>query len=471
MNFAFAPSWEKNYYLPVFMKGFPIRTHHWESLPPAVAWDEKKEMLLRNTTCSFSMIRRRRYPILVFATLLLTALLYNKLYHPFAPPPRDAHPQGRGEFDGTWNYTRDAKNLQMTESQCTQAFPDLYKEIDRAVEDRRLNHITLKEIEDMPQEDDGFLRPMIYDQQLYLINATYGINSRGEASLSALHRAILTSPEPLPNIEFTMMVDDLAESANPRWTYSRQKSMSSLWLMPDFAYWSWPEPKIGAYREIQMKAEAMDAKVPWDSKIDKLVWRGASLEVLVREQLVNATRGKSWADVKMLVWSDDAKGKSHDAITMDGHCQYKYMAHTEGISYSSRLQNLQNCRSVIVAHKLSWLQHHHHLMVSSGPNQNFVEVAKDFSDLDQAMEDLRSGAEGKHLKAEQIAENNVKTFREWYLTPAAEACYWRQLIRGYASVSFEPEFYKDNGMGEKTQWRGLPVESYLLMRTMEWRLQ
>ncbi|KAL2062734.1 hypothetical protein VTL71DRAFT_5806 [Oculimacula yallundae] len=447
------------------MRGFPLRTQYWDRLPGSPVWDEKKEMLLRSTGFSLSMVRRRRYPLLLLATLLLTAIFYNEKYHPFAPPPRDAHPQGRGNFDGTWNYTRDARNLMMGESQCMLAFPNLYHEIDRAVEDRKSNHVTLKEIDDMPH-GNGYLRVMIYDQQIYLINASSGINSRGEASLSALHRAVLTSPEPLPNIEFTMMVDDLAESANPRWTYSRKKSMTSLWLMPDFGYWSWPEPKIGAYSEVQMKAEQMDAKVPWMQKIDKLLWRGASLKLLVREQLVNATRGKPWADVKMLVWDDDAKGKTSDAVSMDGHCMYKFVAHTEGVSYSARLQNLQNCRSVIVAHKLSWLQHHHHLMVSSGPNQNFVEVAKDFSDLEKTMEGLLSG-EGKNLKAEQIAENNVKTFRERYLTPAAEACYWRQLIRGWATVSFEPEFYKES-TGEKTQWRGVPIESYLLMRRIEW---
>ncbi|KAH7389054.1 glycosyl transferase family 90-domain-containing protein [Cadophora sp. MPI-SDFR-AT-0126] len=424
-------------------------------------------MLLRGTAFSLSIARRRRFPLLIFATLLFTSIFYNQKYHPFAPPPRNAHPRGKGSFDGTWNYTRDARNLMLSESQCMQAFPDLYHEIDRAVEDRRSNHVTLKEIDEMPV-DDGYIRAMIYDQQLYMINATSGINTRGEASLQALHRAILTSPEPLPNIEFTMMVDDLAESANPRWTYSRQKSMTSLWLMPDFGYWSWPEPKIGAYSEIQMKAEQMDAKVPWMRKIDKLFWRGAHLKLLVREQLVNASRGKSWADVKMIVWDDNAKGKAHDAFTMDEHCMYKFVAHTEGVSYSARLQNLQNCRSVIVAHKLSWLQHHHHLMVSSGPNQNFVEVAKDFSDLDKTMEGLLSGeGGGGNLKAERIAENNVRTFRERYLTPAAEACYWRQLIRGWATVSFEPNFFKES-TGQKEQWRGVPIESYLLMRQMEW---
>lgn len=243
--------------------------------------------------------------------------------------------------------------------------------------------------------------------------------------------------------------------------------MTSLWLMPDFGYWSWPEPKIGAYHEVQMKAQEMDARVPWARKIDKLIWRGASMDLPVRQQLVGASEGKDWADVKFMVWDDDAKGKTHDALKMEEHCQYKFVAHTEGISYSARLQNLQNCRSVIVAHKLKWLQHHHHLMKSSGPQQNYVEVAPDFSNLDAVMQGLLGKTKSGELGPEKIADNNVKTFRERYLTPAAEVCYWRQLVRGWATVSFEPEFFKGN-TGQKEEWRGVPVESFMLERKLEW---
>lgn len=44
----------------------------------------------------------------------------------------------------------------------------------------------------------------------------------------------------------------------------------------------------------------------------------------------------------------------------------------------------------------------------------------------------------------RIANNSVATFRDRYLTPAAEACYWRRLIRAWAEVqAFSPEAYVD----------------------------
>jgi hypothetical protein len=233
--------------------------------------------------------------------------------------------------------------------------------------------------------------------------------------------------------------------------------------MPDFGYWSWPEPKIGAYGEVQMKAKAMDTKVPWKKKFDKLVWRGAVMELAIRERLLEMSEGHEWADVKVLNWEDEGAGKIHDVLSMDEHCQYKFVAHTEGVSYSARLQNLQNCRSVVVAHKLKWIQHHHHLMLSSGPDQNFVEAGEDFNDLEIAMAMLVDDDE----LAERIADNSVRTFREHYLTPAAETCYWRKLFRGWAKVSFEPEFFKKE-KGKELKWRGLPIESFLLMRQIDW---
>ncbi|CAL3968333.1 hypothetical protein PZA11_006716 [Diplocarpon coronariae] len=441
----------------------------WEEVSPAGDWDEKRHRLLRSTAVSISIFRRRRYPLLTLTSFLLATILYVHHFKPFAPPPRNARPSSRGQFDGTWNYTRDARNLMLSEAQCHQAFPNFYLEIDRAVEDRRSNHVTLKETDEI-SKDRGYIRAMIYDQELYVIDATEDVNTRGLASLHALHRAILTSPEPLPNIEFTMLVADTAESASPRWVYTRERSMTSLWLMPDFGYWSWPEPKVGSYGEVQMRAEQMDARLPWSRKIDKLIWRGASMDLLVREQLVNASEGKDWSDVKFLVWQDNALGKTHDVLKMDGHCEFKFVAHTEGVSYSARLQNLQNCRSVIVAHKLKWLQHHHHLMKSSGPDQNFVEVASDFANLDAVMQGLLGRGKSGELAAEKIAANNVRTFRERYLTPAAEVCYWRQLVRGWASVSFEPEFFRAN-TGTREEWRGVPVESFMLMRQVSWEYQ
>ena len=111
---------------------------------------------------------------------------------------------------------------------------------------------------------------------------------------------------------------------------------------------------------------------------------------------------------------------------------------------------------MVVAHKLQWIQHHHYLLVPNGTQQNYVEVERDFSDLEVKMQFLLTHED----EAKRIADNNVRPFRERYLTPAAEGCYWRELFKGWANVSFQPELYEKQSDG-RLRMRGLRYESFL----------
>jgi hypothetical protein len=108
-------------------------------------------------------------------------------------------------------------------------------------------------------------------------------------------------------------------------------------------------------------------------------------------------------------------------------------------------------------HKRTWLESHHPLLVSSGPSQNFVEVETDFSDLeDKVLFLLQNPAE-----AQRIAKNNIEAFRDRYLTPAAQACYWRRMLNSWAEVSFEPEEWEIEQMSGARRTRGVPFESFV----------
>lgn len=67
-------------------------------------------------------------------------------------------------------------------------------------------------------------------------------------------------------------------------------------------------------------------------------------------------------------------------------------------------------------------------------------------------------------EAQRIAHNSAATFRDRYLTPAAQACYWRKLFHAWSSVSFEPDFYRtvvDSNGKTKRKSRGTPFETYV----------
>lgn len=234
-------------------------------------------------------------------------------------------------------------------------------------------------------------------------------------------------------------------------------------------------PQLGAFSEVAADVKHREELQPWDTKTEKLVWRGkVSMAPKLRRALIEAAKGKSWSDVKQVWWGEESfEERFLGAVEQ---CDYMFIAHAEGIdpsytdyhehvpltdtnagrSYSGSLKYRQLCRSVVVSHKLQWIQHHHYLLKSSGSHQNFVEVERDFSDLDAAMKDLLKHPE----KAKRIANNSVQTFRERYLTPAAEACYWRALIQAWGIVSFSPSPSVDGGVDGKHRKRGVRFETF-----------
>lgn len=107
---------------------------------------------------------------------------------------------------------------------------------------------------------------------------------------------------------------------------------------------------------------------------------------------------------------------------------------------------------------MQYIQHHHYLLVSEGPLQNYVEVERNFSDLPRKMANLLDHPE----KARKIADNSVRTFRQRYLTQAAEACYWRQLFAGYGQVFSGARLFIDREDGTVVQ-RGMRYETFMLL--------
>lgn len=302
--------------------------------------------------------------------------------------------------------------------------------------------------------------------------ATY---SRAKATLHSLNRALMSFPDRhnLPSIEFIFTTEDFAgnnQNNKPIWAYSKRDEDESIWLMPDFGYWSWPEVKIGPYKDIRRRISAIDdgdittntPPLPFKNKKKQLVWRGSlATNPELRSKFLKSSLGHSWASVRVIDW-DDENDLRFNLLPMEEHCRYMFLAHTEGRSFSGRGKYLLNCRSVVISHKLLWHEVHHAALIPSGPDANFIEVQRDFSDLGRKIEFLIDNPD----IAERIANNAVRTFRDRYLTPAAESCYWRALVRGYASVSgFEPVLYTTTqhaGGGGGAGLRGVPFETWVL---------
>jgi hypothetical protein len=107
----------------------------------------------------------------------------------------------------------------------------------------------------------------------------------------------------------------------------------NYWLMPHFSYWTWPAPFIGPIDEALAKIERVERETPWESKIDKAVWRGTSgfnpiNNHNLRPNLIHLAAGKEWADVENFVVEGVNKPPTN-VLSIEEFCRYKYIIYTE----------------------------------------------------------------------------------------------------------------------------------------------
>ncbi|TKX22774.1 hypothetical protein C1H76_4808 [Elsinoe australis] len=403
-----------------------------------------------------------------------------------------SHPLPAPNTTLPWTYTpsQHAHRLTLSQSQCHSSFPHLFTEIHRATSHHHTTPIPLSAL-DPTWRGDGIIRALLHNQQLYILDAR-GVTDRNHrprqlATLHALHRAVVSSPEDLPDIEFTITDHDSpdlgvaeGEKGHTTWAYSRLPEQEELWLMPDFGFWGWPDVNLRSYGEVRRRigetGSGAREEVAWGEKEDKLVWRG-SVDVGardVRAALLEQSRGMEWSSVFGMDWGNETDVKKK-LIGMEDHCRYKFVAQTEGNTYSARLKYLLNCGSLVLAHEMRFVEHFTHLLRREGPEQNYVQVRRDWKDLKGTMKWLL-GEEGKE-RAEDVARRSKEVFRDRYLSPAAEACYWRELIRGWSEVQdFTPEFWEEVAVEEDgvkrmiRKPRGVPFESYAIMEATDWSM-
>ncbi len=405
--------------------------------------------------------------------LFIGALL--SLNSSLRPPPRgyciDYLPTSNNAIASVpskFDPVKDGQNYGLSDAQCSSAFPKLYTLIDEMVARRASKPINPKELDAKMTGDHAVTLPvkaMIFEGELFITEdkgMTDYYGTRLFATLDSIHRALVSFPDraQLPNCEFIISWGDKPALGAPVWGYTKKDTPDyyDTWLMPDFGFFSWPEPKTGAYTEIRRAMMKMETDTPFEKKVPKLVWRGATLALEDREKLLEHSQ-KDWADVRSINW-EDKKDIEKNILTMAEHCRYMFIAHVSGLSWSGQGKYVRNCHSVVVSHELEWREIYDSALVYSGPEQNAVRVADDWSDLEATMKALLANA----TLAKRIADNAKDTLRDRYLTPAAEACYWRKLIQGYASVSFEPDLYE----ADNTTLRGVPYESFTLLRKVHW---
>ncbi|GAA5922293.1 uncharacterized protein JCM15063_003249 [Sporobolomyces koalae] len=345
----------------------------------------------------------------------------------------------------------------LTQSQCDSVFPGLFQEIERSKAYWQARGGISEQDLDAAQER-GQARAMIINNKLWV--KWYGgwnQGTRTKAALASINEALTISNEPVPDIEFVLQTGDNGQAQGAPWALGRKVNheQDAITLMPDYSFFSWPEPRVNSFQEVSDNCRAYETKLRWKDKVNQLFWRGAFLAD-IRRELAEISSKFKWGAVEDLNWGnrDEVYKK---LLTPEEHCQYKFLAHAEGVAYSGRLKYLMQCRSVIIAHEMMYTQHFHPLINdnSSSPYQNLVtSPGHNFDELPSVMDSLLKDDE----RAQTIANNSYEHWRYW-LSPASIDCYWRRLFQTWAELqTFKPVLTKDM----------TSFNSFILMGRTDW---
>ncbi|KAH8671336.1 hypothetical protein BX600DRAFT_480475 [Xylariales sp. PMI_506] len=421
-------------------------------------------------------------------------------------------------------------NRFLSAEQCAYFFPGLTSDIDDVV---AKGQFTLKH--------KGSLGPLIgriQDGKLSILQAapvsslSADMISHRLATLHQIHSAIITAPDPseIPNTIFAFNHND--DPLSGTFSYSqpadpaRNGPSDHYFPIPHFSHWSWNLPFIGSLPRAAAAISRIEGdgstsgnadSASWGRKIAKAVWRGtphfgntaSSTTARQRQDLLLSTKDKPWADIEALKWTltqlNATSRTASNALPIEDFCRYKYIVHTEGLTYSGRLPFHALCASVVLTPPLAWLQPHERRLFRPvfssdlGPNvtrtprpaqeigregsgifekvklapyparwvreawgtghqaeeANVIFVAPDWSDLEAVIAYLEDNPD--------VAKGIARRQRElWhgggYLSPAAEACYWRAALRGWAGVvRFEDQFKDLFARAE-----GVPFEEFVV---------
>lgn len=420
-------------------------------------------------------------------------------------------------------------DLHLTETECRSTFPGLMDPIDEQV---RRGPFPLQ-----PASDLGPLQARVRNGQLRIVSTEkHGLlppellDAR-VATLHQINRALLTAPflsssfssslrsqeESLSSSSTSSSPDgsDLLDTVfsiniqdqpyGSAFTYSLpayaaptagNAPIGRAFLMPHFSFWAWRPPMVGSFARASAQIARIEADTPFSKKKAQAVWRGTTRfasahHPALRKDLLKATHNQPWADVQALDWlpdtsnnnnNTDAMQEASNSLMIEDFCRYKYVVHTEGITYSGRFQFHQLCRSVVLTAPLAWMQHTTHLVKPlyasdlsldgqswkptadeerawphAAPDEaNIVFVSPDWSNLGATIDWLE-----KHPKvAEGIAQRQRRLFASsgphdrGYHSPAVEVCYWRGLLAGWKKVVQ----YNETEVGEGVPWENFSLD-------------
>ena len=186
-------------------------------------------------------------------------------------------------------------------------------------------------------------------------------------------------------------------------------------------------------------------KWPWKDKFPTVFFRGSRTSS-ERDNLVKLSRKKpdlvNAAYTKNQAWKSNADTLGLDPfpeVSLEDHCQYKYLVNFRGVAASFRFKHLFLCHSLVLHVGQDWLEFFYPALK---PWIHYVPVQSDASQED--LNDLIEFLIDHEDISEKIADQGFNFVKKWLNMKDVEN-YWLTLIDEYVKkLDFVPEVDKSS---------------------------
>ncbi|PSN39670.1 O-glucosyltransferase rumi [Blattella germanica] len=249
----------------------------------------------------------------------------------------------------------------------------------------------------------------------------------------------------LPDMELILNTRDWPQinrhfsSPKPVFSFSKTTDYYDI-MYPAWGFWEggpaiklYPQG-LGRWDQHRISLKKAAEKWPWKVKQPIAFFRGSrtsserdSLVLLSRERpdLVDAkyTKNQAWKSEADTLFEPPA-----EEVSLENHCEFRYLFNFRGVAASFRLKHLYLCRSLVFHVGDEWLEFFypvlrpwvHYIPVKSNASkediQRLLEFVKEHDDIAQEIADR-----GHELIRSLLRLKDVK-------------CYWRKLLKKYASL-------------------------------------
>jgi protein glucosyltransferase len=243
-------------------------------------------------------------------------------------------------------------------------------------------------------------------------------------------------PNGLNDAIFNVPIFAIAKSNNIKWGLHPNRVI----LMPCFTLWSWPEARAGRWPTKFESILNASQQLEYEKRVPKLFWRGAKfpkrswfIKMAKKYPDIMDIEVTGWTRIKNIL----ALKPSDKFMTIEQHCNYKYLLQLEGVTYSSRLKYLLLCGSTVVFNVMEYWEEYWYHLLEDGKNIIFFKTNGNETTLNSTLHFLRHNED----KAKEIGRQGRQIVQH-YLNEHAVSCYWWKLLHEYAKLlGYKPSLH------------------------------